>query len=145
MSTVNKFLTRREEEEIIKAIQIAEDNTSGEIKVHLESTLQKDPIERASEVFDQLQIYETDQKNGVLIYIAVEDRSLVILGDSGINDIVGPDFWNTTRDKILNGFTNGNIKQGLIDGIISIGEKMKKYFPYKKGDANELSDDISSN
>ena len=145
MDTVHKFLTQKEENEIIEAIRIAEDNTSGEIKVHLESTSHKDPFERSSEVFDQLQMNKTELKNGVLIYIAVLDRSLVILGDSGINKVVDPDFWNLTKDKILNGFSTGDFKHGLIDGILRTGEELKRYFPYQKGDTNEISDEISSN
>ena len=144
MSIVRQFLNSKEESEIIDAIREAEKNTSGEIKVHLESSSKKDPLDRAAEVFDALDMNNTDLRNGVLIYIAVKDRSLAIIGDQGIDEVVPNDFWNDSKDRILKGFSSGNMKQGLIDGILVSGQAMKKYFPYQDGDINEISDDISS-
>lgn len=149
-SRVEDFLTAEEETEIIKAIRTAEKNTSGEVRVHLEATCVNpetgevmDPFDRAAEVFDFLHMDNTKQSNGVLLYVAVEDRTLVILGDSGINDVVAPDFWESTKDTIIAHFKSGNTKQGLVDGILKAGHQLKKYFPYQKGDQNELPDDIS--
>jgi uncharacterized membrane protein len=102
-----------------------------------------DPYERAMEVFHQLKMDETELKNGVLIYLAVEDRHFVICGDKGINDLVADDFWNTTKEIMKNHFKNGNFKQGLIDGILMAGEQLQKYFPWQQGDTNELSNEIS--
>jgi uncharacterized membrane protein len=81
--------------------------------------------------------------NGVLIYIAVEDRTLVIMGDKGINDVVAPDFWETTKDTIIKHFKQGAIKKGLVEGILMAGQQLKKHFPYIRGDRNELPDTIS--
>ena len=151
MSKVEDFLTPEEETAIVEAIRIAEKNTSGEIRVHLEPTSISaeepnepiDAFDRAAEVFDMLNMDNTKESNGVLIYVAVEDRTLVIMGDKGINDIVGQNFWEETKDVIINHFKNGNIKQGLVEGILKAGEQLKKHFPYKKDDKNELPDDIS--
>ncbi|MGJ8667346.1 MAG: TPM domain-containing protein [Patiriisocius sp.] len=143
MSKVEDFLTAEDEANIINAIRVAEGNTSGEIRVHLEATSELDPFERAAEVFDFLHMNNTKHSNGVLIYVAVEDRTLVIMGDKGINDKVSQDFWESTKDIIINHFKKGNITQGLVDGIIKAGEQLKKYFPYKANDKNELPDDIS--
>ena len=151
MSKVEDFLTPEEETAIIEAIRIAEKNTSGEIRVHLEPTSISaeepnepiDAFDRAAEVFDLLNMDNTKESNGVLIYVAVQDRTLVIMGDKGINDIVGQNFWEETKDVIINHFKNGNIKQGLVEGILKAGEQLKKHFPYKKDDKNELPDDIS--
>ncbi len=151
MSKVEDFLTSEEEAAIIEAIRIAEKNTSGEIRVHLEpasvsiANPQKkiDAFDRAAEVFDLLHMHNTKQSNGVLIYVAVEDRTLVILGDKGINDIVGQDFWESTKDIIIGHFKDGDMKQGLVDGILKAGEQLKKHFPYRKDDKNELPNDIS--
>jgi uncharacterized membrane protein len=85
----------------------------------------------------------TKLSNGVLIYVAVEDRTLVILGDSSINDVVPTNFWESTKDIIINHFKEGNMKQGLVDGILKAGEQLKKHFPFKKNDENELSNEIS--
>jgi uncharacterized membrane protein len=143
MSKVEDFLTQEEEQAIVEAIRVAEKNTSGEIRVHIEKTTSIDPYERAMEVFHQLKMDETELKNGVLIYLAVEDRHFVICGDKGINDLVADDFWNTTKEIMKNHFKNGNFKQGLIDGILMAGEQLQKYFPWQQGDTNELSNEIS--
>lgn len=143
MSKVEDFLTQEEEQEIVEAIRVAEKNTSGEIRVHIEKTTSMDAFDRAMEVFHLLKMDETELKNGVLIYLAVKDKTFVICGDKGINDVVANDFWDCTRDIMVAHFKKGNYKQGLIDGIINAGEQLKKYFPWQEGDTNELSNEIS--
>lgn len=143
MTKVEDFLTQEEEQEIVKAIQVAEKNTSGEIRVHIEKTTALDPYDRALEVFNELKMDETQLKNGVLIYLAVKDRTFVICGDQGINDIVTNTFWDSTKDIMVAHFKNGNFKQGLIDGILRAGEELKKHFPWSEDDTNELSNEIS--
>jgi uncharacterized membrane protein len=143
MSKVEAFLTKEEEEEIISAIQIAEKNTSGEIRVHIEASSKKDPYERALEVFHLLEMQNTKDANAVLIYVAVDDKKFVICGDTGINTVVPKDFWNTTKDVIQGHFKAGNFKQGIIDGILKAGEELQDHFPYQTDDENELSNEIS--
>jgi uncharacterized membrane protein len=143
-SKVEEFLTAEEEAEVIAAICKAEINTSGEIRVHLEPHANIDAFDRAAEVFDLLSMHKTKNRNGVLIYVAVEDRTLVILGDTGINDVVPPHFWESTKDTIIDQFKKGFIKQGLVNGILQAGEQLKVHFPFEKGDANELSNEIST-
>lgn len=143
MSKVEDFLNHSEEVEIIEAIRAAEKNTSGEIRVHLEAQSKIDAFDRAAEVFDFLHMNNTKQSNGVLIYVAVEDRTLVIMGDRGINDVVPVDFWESTKDIIISNFKTDNIAKGLTEGISQAGQQLKKHFPYKKGDSNELTDEIS--
>ncbi|MEM8520163.1 TPM domain-containing protein [Flavobacterium sp. PL12] len=143
MSKVEDFLTSEEEQEIVAAICMAEQNTSGEIRVHIEKTTSLDAYDRALEVFQQLKMDQTELKNGVLIYVAVKDRNFVICGDEGINNVVKDDFWNSTRDAIVSHFKNGDFKQGLIAGIIKAGEQLQQYFPHLDGDVNELSNEIS--
>lgn len=143
MSKVEDFLTPEEEEAIVEAIRLAEKETSGEIRVHIERTTSKAPYDRALEVFQDLRMDATELKNGVLIYLAVEDHQFVICGDKGINDVVPNDFWDCTKDAMAAQFKSGNFKQGLIDGITKAGEQLQKYFPYQEGDINELSNEIS--
>lgn len=143
MSKVSKFLTREEEEEIVEAIRQAEKNTSGEIRVHIESSSHEHLWDRAMEVFHLLKMDNTKESNGVLIYVAVEERQFIIYGDKGINDVVPPDFWESTKDEIVAEFTKGKFKQGLINGITKAGEQLQKHFPWSEGDLNELSDKIS--
>ena len=137
------FLSKEVEQEIVEAIRIAEKNTSGEIRIHLEQTTTLDAYDRALAVFQELKMDETELKNGVLIYLAIKDRTFVICGDQGINDVVPNDFWDCTRDIMVTQFKAGNFKQGLIDGILRAGEQLKQYFPWKEGDTNELSNEIS--
>lgn len=144
MSKTERFLSKKEEEEIVDAIRKAEKTTSGEIRVHLEpSAGENDIFDRAMEVFHMLKMDNTKQDNGVLIYVAVEDRNFVIFGDKGINDKVADDFWESTKDVIVSHFKKGDFKQGLVDGILMAGEQLQKYFPWTEDDKNELSDQIS--
>ncbi|WP_417942289.1 TPM domain-containing protein [Flavobacterium sp. RS13.1] len=143
MSKVEDFLTREEEQEIVEAIRMAEENTSGEIRVHIEKTTSKVPFDRALEVFHELRMNETQLQNGVLFYFAVDDKNFVICGDKGINDLVADDFWDCTKDKMTAQFKAGKFKQGIVDGILNAGEQLKKYFPWTEGDTNELSNEIS--
>jgi uncharacterized membrane protein len=143
MSKTAELLTPEDELEIVEAIRMAEKNTSGEIRVHIEKTTSMDAYERARDVFHELKMDETELKNGVLIYLAVDDHHFVICGDQGINNVVQDDFWNCTRDLMVVQFKTGNFKQGLIDGITRAGEQLQSYFPWQEGDTNELSNEIS--
>ena len=143
MSKVEDFLTKEEEQEIVEAIRMAEKETSGEIRVHIEKTTSIDAFVRALEVFHLLEMDKTALKNGVLIYVAVKDRTFVICGDQGINELVPNNFWDTTKEVMASRFKNGNFKEGLIEGITKAGNQLKKYFPYQEGDTNELSNEIS--
>lgn len=143
MSKVDNFLTKEEEQAIVEAIGKAEKATSGEIRVHIEKTTSLAPFDRALEVFYNLKMNETKEQNGVLIYLAVEDKTFAICGDKGINDVVNEDFWDKTKNIMANHFKSGNFKQGLIDGILEAGQQLKSYFPHQENDTDELSNEIS--
>ena len=143
MPHIEDFLTSEEETEIIEAIRIAESNTSGEIRVHIEQNYNGDIFNHALEVFHFLKMDNTLQRNGVLIYVAVDNKSFVVYGDKGINEKVSENFWNSTRDKIQQHFKNGNFKQGLIDGVSKAGQELSEYFPWEHSDRNELDNTIS--
>ena len=143
MSKVEYFLTKAEEQEIVEAIGKAEKDTSGEIRVHIEKENTIAPLDRAMEVFRNLQMENTQERNGVIIYVAVKSKHFAIYGDKGINEKVGIDFWDSTKEIMQNHFKNGNFKQGLIDGILKAGEQLKTHFPFQDNDTNELSNEIS--
>lgn len=143
MPKANQFLSEQDELDIIKAIQTAELNTSGEIRIHIEGKATKDAYERALEVFNSLKMYNTQQRNGVLVYIATEDHKFVIYGDEGINNAVADDFWDCTRDIMASHFKNRNFKDGIVAGILNAGEQLKTHFPWLSDDTNELSNEIS--
>ena len=143
MSKVEDFLSKDEEQDVIEAIRLAENNTSGEIRVHLEKTTNIDCYTRAKEVFNELKMYNTKNANAVLIYVAVESKKFAICGDQGIDNVVPADFWESTKNIMSNHFKKSDFKQGLIDGILSAGQQLKKHFPYQQDDTNELSNEIS--
>ena len=143
MSKTEDFLSKAEEQEIVHAIVEAEKNTSGEIRVHIEEHTEKSPLERAQEVFFELKMDETQDRNGVLFYVCVSDKKFAILGDKGINEAVESDFWDCTKDIVIANFKEGNFKKGLVEGILRAGERLKKYFPFQSDDTNELSNEIS--
>ena len=118
-------------------------NTSGEIRIHIEGKANKDAYERALDVFNELKMHQTEQRNGVLIYVAAEDRKFVICGDEGINNVVAEDFWDCTRDTIAEDFKKGNFKDGIVSGILNAGIQLKQFFPWQTDDENELSNEIS--
>ena len=144
MSKAENFLTPAEEAEIVEAIRLAEKETSGEIRVHIEKTASGDAFDRAREVFHLLGMDNTALKNGVLIYVAVDDHSFAICGDKGIDDAVADNFWDSTKDVIAAHFRKGNFRQGLIDGIKRAGTELQRYFPCQDDDKDELSNEISN-
>lgn len=143
MASFEFFLSAEDEKAVVEAIQQAESNTSGEIRVHIENTSEKPPLERAQEVFQFLNMHETAARNGVLFYVGVKDRSFAIVGDEGIDKVVEPDFWNATKELIISHFKEQRFKQGLVEGVLLAGERLKSYFPYSGDDKNELPDSIS--
>ncbi|ASV30974.1 TPM domain-containing protein [Maribacter cobaltidurans] len=143
MSKVEDFLTQTEEQEIVEAILEAERNTSGEIRVHIEAHTRSDHYERAKEVFHLLKMDNTKDGNGVLIYVAVNDKKFVICGDKGINKVVPNGFWDSTRNSIEAHFKEGKFKEGLIAGILEAGKELQDHFPWQPDDTNELSNEIS--
>lgn len=143
MSKVEDFLSKTEEAEVVEAIRLAEENTSGEIRVHIEKETSIAPIDRAVEVFNMLKMENTKDRNGVIIYVAVKSKQFAIYGDQGIDEKVADDFWNVTKDIMLDHFKNGNNKQALVEGILNAGQQLKQHFPYQDDDINELSNEIS--
>jgi len=143
MSQVEEFLSVQEEEEIVQAIRQAERNTSGEIRVHIERTTKISHYNRALEVFRMLKMFNTKQENAVLLYIAVEDHKFVIYGDKGIDTVVPENFWDTTRNVIQTHFKKGNFKEGIVEGVLQVGEELKAHFPWSESDEDELPNEVS--
>jgi uncharacterized membrane protein len=135
--------TDEEQQRIQKAVAEAEKNTSGEIRVCVEKTCSDEVLDRAARYFGQLEMHKTKLRNGVLIYLATVDRKFAIIGDAGINKVVPDDFWDNTKEDMLNHFKYGNLVDGIVTGVAKAGEQLKKYFPYLLDDNNELPDDIA--
>ncbi len=142
--SVKEFFSANELDQLKDAIRQAELRTSGEIRLHLEwGTGGEEVLDRAAEVFAQLELHKTADRNGVLFYLATGERRFAILGDTGINQVVALTFWDDIKMHIQHKFRNGKFYEGLREGIIEAGMALSRNFPYQKNDINELSDDIS--
>lgn len=142
-TNISDLFSDIEKEAIKSAVEDAELNTSGEIRVHIENQCKGEVLDRAAQIFKQLDMHKTEQRNGVLFYLAVENRRFAILGDVGINTKVPENFWEIIKETMLLNFRDNKFTEGLIQGIEMAGEKLKEFFPYQSNDVNELSDEIS--
>ena len=124
------------------AIKEAEKTTSGEIRLYIEDKCKEDVLDHAAFLFSELEMQKTEQRNGVLFYLAMQDRKFAILGDGGINAKVDAGFWDDIKEAMVTHFINGDFAIGLEIGISMAGEALSVHFPYQKDDVNELSDDI---
>ena len=137
-----KILTPAKKDEIKAAIKKAEKITSGEIRVVVEDTCKADVLDRAAHLFRKLKMHETKERNGVLIYVSVDDHKFAIIGDAGIHKIVKDDFWNKIKEEMAQHFRQGQIAEGIIHAIHEAGKALSHHFPCQKDDRDELSDEI---
>lgn len=138
-----KFFKQEDEERIIGAIQMAENKTSGEIRVHLEDNCKGEVLQAAQKVFLKLGMQKTAQRNGVLIFLAPQRKEFAIVGDQGINAVVPENFWEEERDIMQAHFREGQFAEGIALALEQIGVKLKEFFPVQDDDENELPDEIS--
>ncbi len=138
------FFTKEEDATIVDSIREAERQTSGEIRIFVESRCKYvDPLDRAGEVFNVLKMEETELRNGVLFYIAINDKQLAIYADKGIHEATGPMHWKNEVKEILAVFSKESVVTGLCTTIGKIGQALKQHFPYDpEVDKNELPDEI---
>lgn len=141
--SVRKYFSEENKLQITNAIRVAETNTSGEIRVHIEKQCKGDVLDRAAYIFEKLEMHKTQLRNGVLFYLAIEDRKFAILGDAGINQKVPENFWEEIKNEMASKFAEGKFTDGISTGIKKAGEQLKQHFPYQKDDINELSNEIS--
>lgn len=141
--SVQKYFSEENKLQITNAIRVAETNTSGEIRVHIEKHCKEDVLDRAAYIFEKLEMHKTQLRNGVLFYLAIADHKFAILGDAGINQKVPENFWEEIKEEMTASFKEGKFTEGLSTGIKKAGEQLKQHFPWQEDDVNELSDEIS--
>lgn len=142
---LDKVLHPTDQTRIVDAIKAAERLTSGEIKVHVEGRCPApDPMKRAQELFHKLGLTRTKERNGVLIYVATRDRRFTLLGDSGIHEEVGSEFWADAVQKMSIAFRRGAFGDGIVGAIQSVAARLQKRFPRQADDKNEIDNDIST-
>lgn len=137
------FLSSKDEKKIIEAIQKAEKNTSGEIRVHIEFESSTNHFDKALEVFERLEMHLTKDRNGVLFHLCPTDHNFTIIGDEGIHKVTPDDFWDVIKEEVISHFKKEHYVKGLCQGIKKAGKALEKYFPYQEDDVNELPDEIS--
>ena len=137
-----QMFSEQDLKELQQAIAEAEKKTSGEIKLDFEYDVQQDPLRHAARIFQALGLTKTAERNATLIVLFLQDRKFAILGDQGIHQRVPPNFWESISASIEERFHAGNFKEGLMLGIGELGDKLALYFPYTKGDRDEISDRI---
>jgi uncharacterized membrane protein len=138
------FFTLQERNQIVDAIRNAEQRTSGEVRVFVESRCKYvDAIDRAVEVFFDLGMNKTDDRNGTIVYVAVKDKQAAVFGDQGIYQKLGQKYWEEEVNKMMVCFKKSNLADGIAECVTDIGEALYQNFPYDhKTDKNELPDDI---
>jgi uncharacterized membrane protein len=147
---VRKFFSDADLEVIVEAVASAERGTSGEIRVHLEPRVRgaargaaPDALRRARDIFAQLGMHRTAERNGVLIYVALDDHRLAIVGDEGIHVRVGADYWERLRDLLVDRFRAHAPREGMLATIADVGDVLRRFFPRGPDDQNELSNRVS--
>lgn len=138
-----EFLSTREEQQIVEAINRAEEGTTGEIRVHIEFTCKGDPLQKAEKLFHELGMDQTERNNGILLYIASDDKKVAIYGDSGISEKVPDDFWQEEIDTLIEWFKKEQFETGIEQVVGDIGSKLKQFYPSDGSDPNELGNEIS--
>jgi len=129
---------------IVKAIRHAEQRTSGEVRVYVESRCRfMNALDRAQELFYGLKMNQTDEHNATLVYVAIKDRQVAVFGDEGIHQKVGAAYWDNVVKEMLANFNSDNYAKAIADAVIQIGNALQTHFPYdKETDKNELPDEI---
>lgn len=142
MNFLRSFLSEKEKKKIVAAIRDAEQTTSGEIRLYIENKCEDEPLKRAFQVFHELEMGKTTQRNGILIYIALDDRKLAIYGDEGIHQKVGDNFWGKELTQLKQHLSKRKNSEGICRCVESIGRQLSTFFPYLEDDRNELDNDI---
>ncbi len=138
------FFTPAEKERVVEAIRLAEQQTSGEIRVYVEAKNPLvDPLERAKELFFKQKMEQTGHRNAVLLYIALKHKELALYGDEGIHKAVGDAYWNDVVKRMIHEFRKGNVTTAIVSCIEEIGQALKERFPFdNSNDQDELPDSI---
>ncbi len=139
------LLTDSQEKRIVEQIKRAEEKTSGEIRVHIENKCDGETLDRAAQIFHDLGMDQTRQQNGVLIYIASDDHKAAVYAGKGVHRQVEDHFWNDVLQILLEHFRKEEYETGITGAVKKAGDKLIEMFPFKRGDVNELSNDISYN
>jgi uncharacterized membrane protein len=141
---VRNFASDRDLEDVAAAVAKAEQRTAAEIRVHLDHRCEGEPMARAVAVFERLAMHRTEHRAGVLVYVAVADHKLAVIGDAGIHERVGQSYWDALVARVLGHLREGRPRDGLVHAVEEVGGALATHFPRRRDDRNELSDRVST-
>jgi uncharacterized membrane protein len=146
---VRGTFSRADLDAIVAAVRDAERRTAAEIRVHIERRVAQgrrgphEAMARARDVFAALKMHETALRAGVLIYLAVEDHKLAIVGDEGIHARVGEGYWEGIRDRMIARLRGGAAGAAVVQAVAEVGTVLAREFPRRPDDVDELSNEVS--
>lgn len=128
---------------LVEAIKTAENFSTGEIRIHIDTHTKGKSARKALQVFKSLKMDKTHDRNAVLFHVNFDEKYLTIIGDKGIHKKVSQVFWDVLHDQITKEFSKGNFFEGLRDAVLETGQELKRYFPTSGTNINELPDEIT--
>src|SRR5262249_18865048 len=128
---------------VAEAISHAERSTAAEIRVHLDHRCAEDAMARAVEVFERLHMHRTADRAGVLLYLAMDDHKVAVIGDTGIHQRVGQGYWDGLIARVIRHLREGRPREALVGAVAELGAVLATHFPRRRDDRNELSDRVS--
>ncbi|MBI38125.1 MAG: hypothetical protein CMF59_00880 [Leptospiraceae bacterium] len=144
---VSSYFSSNDMEEIKQAIAASEKKHRAELRFAVEASLEPIHVlknvrgaDRALKVFSDLGVWDTEENNGVLLYLLLADHDMEILADRGINSLEGQQTWESICQEMEKMFREKKFKEGVLHGISRITDVLARHFPYREGDQNELSD-----
>jgi uncharacterized membrane protein len=138
----SSLLTQLDHERIVAAIAAAEKKSSGEVRVHVHHRRVKDPMHAGKKIFEKLGMTKTIHRNGVLLFVAPKSKTFAILGDTGIHEKCGDEFWTSVADVLRRHFQEGKFTDGIVAAVETVGDRLAEHFPRSPEDKDELPDEI---
>lgn len=139
---MKSFLNRLEHDRIVAAIAAAEEKTSGEIRVHIHHRKVADPLAAGAKIFEKLGMTKTAHRHGVLLFVAPKSKNFAVLGDKGIHEKCGKDFWEAVAAALRDRFRTGKFTDGIVAAVETVGDRLRSHFPAPEGEHRELPDEI---
>jgi uncharacterized membrane protein len=140
---VRRFLDESDLQTVAAAVGAAEARTSAEIRVHLDARCPGEALARATLIFERLGMHATAARNGVLIYVSIEDHKLAVLGDRAIHERVGQAYWDDLVQAVLTHFRRAQFREGLVHAVAEVGKALRRHFPRRPDDVDELPDRVN--
>ena len=139
------FVESLDEERVVAAIRAAEARSRGEIRVHVADHDVADPRAEAVSVFERLGMTKTDERNGVLLFVAPASQAIEVIGDRDIHARCGEELWTAVAQTVRDEFRAGRFTEGIVAGVSAVGDELARHFPRLPGrpDRNELPDAVS--